>query len=233
MNVIVFAPHPDDEILGCGGVMAKHVAIGNNIYVCIATCGHPPIFNDSLMKKRKWPHILYPEIKKAHDLLGVKETFFLDCPAADMESEKRFVLNKKIVDIIQKVKPEVIYIPHFGDMQKDHTILSESIMVAVRPKGKHVVKKVYSYETLSETEWNIPHVTNIFIPNTYVDITDYLKKKLKAMNCYHSQLGDFPDPRSLRAIESLARLRGSTMFCNAAEAFMLIREYDITHKNES
>lgn len=225
MNILVFAPHPDDEVLGCGGVMLKHVANGDDVYVCVATCGHPPIFNDDIMKENGWPHTLYPEIKKAHELLGVKETFFLDFPAADIESSKRFTLNGKLIDLIQKLKPEVVYMPHFGDMQKDHTILAEAIMVAVRPKYSHNVTSVYAYETLSETEWNIPHATNCFIPNTFVNISKYLGIKLKAMECYQSQLGDFPDPRSLEAVEALAKLRGSTMGSKAAEAFMLIRNY--------
>lgn len=225
MNILVFAPHPDDEILGCGGIMAKHAAQGDSVFVCVATCGHPPIFNDDLMKEQKWPHTLYPEIKKSHEIIGVKETFYLDCPAADMESVKRFELNGKLIDLIQKIKPDEVYIPHFGDMQKDHTILAEAIMVAVRPKYKHRVQSVYAYETLSETEWNIPHAANAFIPNVYVDVSEYLPQKLNAMGCYQSQLGAFPDPRSIEAVESLAKLRGSTMGANAAEAFMLVRKY--------
>ncbi len=225
MKVLVFAPHPDDEVLGCGGVIAKHIAKGNDVYVCVATCGHPPIYSDDLMKQKGWPHTLYPEIKKAHELLGVKETFYLDFPAADMESAKRFTVNGKLIEIIQQIKPNVVYMPHFGDMQKDHTLLAEAIMVAVRPKYAHKVECVYAYETLSETEWNIPHSSFAFIPNTYVDISNYLEYKLKAMNCFQSQLGVFPDPRSLEAVESLARLRGSTMGAKAAEAFMLIRNY--------
>lgn len=226
MNILIFAPHPDDEVLGCGGIMAKYAEQGHDVYVCVATCGHPPIFDDCLMKERGWPHTLYPEISMAHKLLKVKDTVFLDYPAADLESVQRYSLNGSIMKLIQDIKPEVVFIPHFGDMQKDHTILSEAVMVAVRPKGKHVVKKVYSYETLSETEWNIPHVTNVFMPNTYVDITEYLDKKIEAMNYYQSQLGVFPDPRSLEAVEALAKLRGSTMYVKAAEAFMLIRDYE-------
>ena len=225
MNVLVFAPHPDDEVLGCGGVMVKHSKEGDSVFVCIATCGHPPIFNDDLMKEKGWPHTLYPEIKKAHEILGVQETTYLDCPAADMESVKRFALNGRIVQLIQDIKPDVVYMPHFGDMQKDHAILAEAIMVAVRPKYGHSVQTVYAYETLSETEWNIPHATNAFIPNVFVDIEDFLDSKLNAMSCYKSQLADFPDPRSLGAVEALAKVRGSTMGANTAEAFMLVREY--------
>lgn len=225
MNVLIFAPHPDDEVLGCGGVIAKHISEGDSVFVCITTCGHPPIFNDDLMKEKGWPHTLYPEISEAHKILGVTQTYYLDFPAADIESIKRFELNGRIINLIQDIKADILYMPHFGDMQKDHTILTESIMVAVRPKYEHRVKRVLAYETLSETEWNIPHSKNTFIPNVFVDIGDFMDKKLKAMNCYQSQLSDFPDPRSLEAVESLAKLRGSTMHAKAAEAFMLIREY--------
>ena len=225
MKILVFAPHPDDEVLGCGGTIAKHVMHTDEVFVCIATCGHPPIFNDDLMKEKGWPHTLYPEIKKAHDLLGVKQTYFLDCPSADLESVKRFDLNGRLINLIQEIKPEIVYIPHFGDMQKDHTLLAEAIMVAVRPKYEHRVNCVLAYETLSETEWNIPHATNCFIPNVYVDISEFLQKKKDALSCYKSQLGAFPDPRSLDAVESLAKLRGSTMGAGAAESFMLVRQY--------
>lgn len=226
MNILFFAPHPDDEVLGCGGVMAKYVEQGDSVYVCVVTSGKPPIFDDSVAVQNQWPHTLYPEIQKSHELLGVKETFFLQCPAADLESTPRYMLNQMVFEIVQKVCPEIVYIPHFGDMQKDHTITSEAVMVAIRPKGNHIVRKVYSYETLSETEWNVPHVTNVFIPNTYVDISNYLSKKLDAMSCYQSQLAEFPNPRSLEAVKALAKLRGSTMGAKAAEAFVLIREYD-------
>lgn len=225
MIILIFAPHPDDEVLGCGGIMAKYASNGDEVYVCVATCGHPPVYNDDAMKENHWPHTLYPEIKKAHELLQVKETFYLDCPAADLEAVKRYELNGKLINIVQRTKPDVIYIPHFGDMQKDHTILAEAIMVAVRPKYEHKVQYVYAYETLSETEWNIPHIKNSFIPNVFVDIEGFLDKKLQAVKCFTSQLGDFPDPRSLEAVEALAKLRGSTMCVRAAEAFMLIREY--------
>ena len=98
-------------------------------------------------------------------------------------------------------------------------------MVAVRPKQGETVRYVYSYETLSETEWNIPHAANTFIPNTFVNIEPYLEKKLQAMGCFSTQLCAFPNPRSLTAVEALARLRGSTMGAKAAEAFALVREY--------
>lgn len=225
MKILVFAPHPDDEILGCGGVMARHISEGDEVTVCIVTRGKAPLYDETVCIENGWPHQLYPEITKAHRILGVKETVFLQLPCVVLESEPRNIINGKIHEVIQRVAPDIIFIPHFGDMQKDHTIVAEAVMVAVRPKYEHRVRYVYAYECLSETEWNIPHAANCFIPNVFVDISEFMGKKLSAMECYQSQLGDFPDPRSLEAVEALAKLRGSAMNAKAAEAFMLIREY--------
>ena len=189
------------------------------------TNAFPPIGDNSKAIKNGWPINLYPEVIAAKEVLGIKEYHFLLFPAVLLETVPRNELNEKIQKLIDDIEPDVVYIPHFGDMQKDHTLTSESVMVAVRPKGSHIVSKVYSYETLSETEWNIPHVKNTFVPNTFVDISHQIDKKLNAMACYKSQLGVFPNPRSLEAVSALAKYRGSTCGEKAAEAFMLIREY--------
>lgn len=225
MKVLVFAPHADDEVLGCGGVIAKYTEMGAEVHVCIVTNAFPPIGDNGKAIKNGWPINLYPEVMAAKEILGIKEYHFLLFPAVLLETVPRNELNGKIQELIDDIEPDIVYIPHFGDMQKDHTLTSEAVMVAVRPKGNHIVSKVYSYETLSETEWNIPHTRNAFIPNTFVDISDQIDKKLNAMVCYKSQLGEFPNPRSLEAISSLAKYRGSTCGGKAAEAFMLIREY--------
>lgn len=225
MKVLVFAPHTDDEIIGCGGTIARHVAEGADVYTCIVTSGQPPVFDNSKAKENGWPCIDYLECEESRKVLGIKETYYLQFPAVLMEQCSRYDVNGKILDVINKVKPDIIYMPHFGDMQKDHTIVAEAIMVAVRPKYAHVVEYVYAYETLSETEWNIPHVSNVFIPNVFVDISNYIELKIEAMKCYRSQLCEFPNPRSLKAIRANCELRGSTMGAEAAEAFMLIRHY--------
>lgn len=218
MSILVIAPHADDEILGVGATMAKHIDKGENVYVCIATRGIEPLFDEEYM------NILRNETKKAHSLLGVKDTFFLELPAVMLEQIPRHEINEKLSDIIYKVKPDIVYIPHFGDMQKDHQIIADAAMVAVRPKYEHKIKEVYAYETLSETEWNIPHNANAFIPNVFSDVSDYLEMKIAALKCYESQLSFFPNPRSLEAIEALAKYRGSTINVVAAEAFSLIRK---------
>ena len=218
MKVLVVAPHPDDEILGAGATMAKHVAEGDTVYVCVATKGAAPLYSEEGVA------YIREELKKAHKIIGVTESFFIDFPAVMMEEVERYKINGKMQDLINQLTPDIIYMPHFGDMQKDHSMVAESVMVAVRPKQKHKVKAVYAYETLSETEWNIPHTANSFIPNVYNDVSDFIDTKIKALRCYQSQLSPFPNPRSEEAVLSLAKYRGSTVLVKAAEAFMLIRE---------
>lgn len=217
MNILVIAPHADDEILGVGASMAKYIANKDKVYVCIITRGVEPLFNIEIVEKVRNETIL------AHKLLGVTETFFLDFPAVMLEKVNRYEINDKIFEVIKQLKPDIVYIPHFGDMQKDHKIVAEAAMVAVRPKYDHKIREVYAYETLSETEWNNPHSSNAFLPNVYNDVSEYLDKKIEVMKCFESQLSEFPNPRSLKAIEVLAKYRGSTINAKAAEAFMLIR----------
>lgn len=215
MNVLIVAPHADDEVLGVGGTIGKYVEEGHNVYICVVTSGHPKMFPEETLTK------LRMEALNSHDFLGVTETIFLDFPAVLLSEVPKHEVNAKINDVIERINPQVVFIPHYGDMHLDHHIVSQSTMVGVRPIKEQKVLEVYSYETLSETEWNVPHVSNAFIPNTYVDID--LSKKIKAMSYFTTQLTQFPHPRSNEAIESLAKLRGSTVGVQTAEAFCLIR----------
>lgn len=217
MNVLVVAPHADDEILGVGATIAKYVDEGHDVYICVVTSGHPSMFSKEVLKK------LRSETIDSHKYLGIKETFFLEFPAVLLSEIPKHEINAKINTVLDEVKPDVVFIPHYGDMHLDHYIVSQAAMVGVRPIKDHKVLEVYSYETLSETEWNVPHVSNVFIPNSFVNVSNYLDKKLKAMSYFTTQLTQFPHPRSLEAITSLAKLRGSTVGVNAAEAFCLVR----------
>ncbi len=220
MRILVFAPHADDEVLGVGGTMARYTEEGNQVYVCVVTVGQASMFPQSVITA------IRGEALAAHNLLGVHESVFLELPAVLLSEVPRYEINGKLCKVVEKVKPDIVYIPHFGDMHYDHTLVAQAAMVAVRPINGCTIKEVYSYETLSESEWNTPHVVNSFIPNTYVDISSQLDKKRKAMECYQSQLKEFPHPRSIRALESLAALRGSTVGINAAEAFCLLRKIE-------
>lgn len=218
MRVLVIAPHPDDEIIGVGGTIAKRTKNGDEVYVCIITKGIEPIFDEEFVERGR------RECRKADAMLGVMETIFLDFPAVMLESVPRYKLNDKIVGVVQQIKPDEIYIPHRGDMQIDHQITVDATMVAVRPRGTWYPQRVYAYETLSETGWNIPNVANEFIPTVYENITGFLENKLKAMSVFQSQLIPFPGARSIDAIDALAKYRGATVNLEAAEAFSLVRE---------
>lgn len=216
-NVLVFAPHPDDEILGCGGTMLKHIKNGDNVFVCIVTHGEPPLYPlDANV-------LMQNTVRECHKWMGVKETFFLNFPTTMLEKVDRYQINDAVHKVIVQTNANVVYVPHFGDMQKDHQIVVDSCMVALRPKYDSKVESIYGYETLSETAWNIPAVQNEFIPNAFFDISDFLDGKIKAMSFYESQVGEFPNARSYGAIEALAKYRGALMNMKAAEAFMVLR----------
>ncbi len=218
MKVLVIAPHPDDEIIGVGGTIAKRVAHGDDVYVCIVTKGKPPLFDENGVEQVR------KECREADALLGVKETIFLDFPAVMLETVPRYIFNRKVSEVVQQIQPDEVFIPHRGDMQIDHQMVVDAAMVAVRPRGPYYPKRVYAYETLSETGWNIPNTVNEFIPTVYENITDTLAMKISAMSVYESQLAPFPAARSIGAIEALAKYRGSTVNLFVAEAFYLIRE---------
>ncbi|MBR1431788.1 PIG-L deacetylase family protein [Ruminococcus sp.] len=221
MNVLVIAPHPDDEIIGVGGTIAKRVSEGHNVYVCVVTKACPPLFSEELVEQGR------KECREADAFLGVKETLFLDFPAVMLETVPRHELNGKLLKTILDIKPDEVYIPHRGDMQLDHKMIVDAAMVALRPKYDHVVKRVYAYETLSETGWDIPNTMNEFIPTVYENISSTIEQKLGALNIFQSQLSEFPNARSIGAVEALSRYRGATVSVEAAEAFSLIREIKI------
>lgn len=218
MRVLVIAPHPDDEIIGVGGTIAKRSKAGDEVYVCVVTKGGLPLFNPEFIEQGR------RECQEADAKLGVMETIFLDFPAVMLETVPRYEFNGKIAEVVQRIKPDEIYIPHRGDMQIDHQMVVDAAMVAVRPRGKNYPKRVYAYETLSETGWNIPNTVNEFIPTVYEDISDTFREKLEAMKTFQSQLAPFPEARSIGAIEALAKFRGATVSVEAAEAFSLVRE---------
>lgn len=217
-RILVIAPHPDDEMIGVGGTIAKRAAHGDSVFVCVITKGVEPLFAAELVSRTR------QECREADQLLGVEETIFLDFPSVMLETVPRYELNGKISEVVQRIKPDEAYIPHRGDMQLDHQMVVDAAMVALRPKYQHVVKRIYAYETLSETGWNIPNTVNEFIPTVYEDISDYIDAKLSAMRLFETQLEPFPAARSIGAIEALARYRGTTVGVTAAESFVLIRE---------
>ncbi|MFA5878138.1 MAG: PIG-L deacetylase family protein [Candidatus Staskawiczbacteria bacterium] len=227
MKVLVVAPHPDDEVLGCGGTIKRYVNQKNEVYLCIVTCGYTPDWSTEFIKNRK------KEIECANKTLGIKETFFLDLPTVKLDTVPQKKLNDLILSCVEKIEPDCVYIPHRGDLNKDHQLVFESALVVSRSKPGSCIKKVFSYEVPSETEWGQPKIKklhDVFLPNVYVDIKDTLETKLKAMKCYKSELRAFPHPRSLKGIIVLSEKRGMEAGLENSEAFVLIKEI-VNNKN--
>ena len=218
MRIVVVAPHPDDEVLGCGGVMARHAADGDEVFVIVATRGAPELYSDESVERTR------AEARQAHVLLGVRETRFLDFSAPKLDVTPGHLIADALAKQFQELRPERVYLPHHGDMHGDHGRNYHATLVAARPLASCSVKQLLCYETLSETEWAPPIDSAVFYPTVFVDIAAHLPKKLQAMQCFASQLKPAPNPRSLAAIEALARYRGSTVSVHAAEAFVLIRD---------
>ena len=167
------------------------------------------------------------EVLRVNKILGIKKTYFLDFPTVKLDTIPQKELADSISRVVNEMKPEVVYIPHKEDVNKDHQLVFEAAMVATRPKPASGIRKVICYEVLSETEWAAPFVDSAFAPNVFVNISEMLETKLKAMSEYKSELKEFPHPRSLEAISALAKMRGAAVGVEAAEAFMLVREIQI------
>lgn len=218
MKVLVVAPHPDDEVLGVGGTIARYAEEGAEVHVVVLTRGFPPDYPaDAYLDARR-------EASSAHQVLGVKNTIFLDLPAARIDTVPHRDVNAQIVKVFQEVQPDIVFVPFVGDIHLDHQLAFLSTLVAARPNHPLAPKAVYAYETLSETNWNAPYLAPNFVPNVYIDISAHLETKLKAMQMYASQIQPFPSERSEETLRALATLRGSTIGRYAAEAFYLVRQ---------
>ena len=217
-NVLVIAPHPDDEVLGCGATIAKLVSEGNNVYILVATRGTERFYSDDKIQNVR------NEALKAHILLGVKKTFFLDFPAPELDTVALADISREFSSIINELNIQSLFLPHRADIHNDHQVVFNAGIVAARPVGTCPVTEIYAYETMSETEWAAPFGDAVFIPNMFVDVFSFFEKKTEAMKCFKSQLRDFPNPRSIEALTALAQYRGATVGFKAAEAFSIIRQ---------
>ena len=219
-TVVVIAPHADDEVLGCGATIARHVSEGDKVVVAIMTnanIGAPELFSSDYID------MVRSETKLAHKILGVSDTIFLDYPAPMLDQFPSYKISIKISKILDKYKPKYLYLPFPGDMHLDHRVVYQAALVAARPQGDYSVKNIFCYETLSETDWS-PTINNeYFAPNYFVNITDFFDKKIEAIKCFSSQLKKSPHPRSIEALTHLSGYRGATIGVNKAEAFKIER----------
>jgi LmbE family N-acetylglucosaminyl deacetylase len=217
-RILVIAPHPDDETLGAGGAIAKFSSNGHEVHVLMISGHLPPLYEQKDYERT------VREARKAFDILGVTDSTFLEIPSTMIGDIPHHELNKKIFKVIENIKPHIVLCP-YPDRHIDHKLVFESTMVATRPVGVgKKIEMVAAYETLSETHWNAPHIEPNFTPNWVIDVTDYFAIKLKALKCYESQISEFPGPRSLEAVEALAKFRGTQSGFSFGEGMHIIRK---------
>ncbi|MBP9853713.1 MAG: PIG-L family deacetylase [Candidatus Omnitrophica bacterium] len=220
-RILIVAAHPDDEILGCAGTVARFVKEGAEAFTLILGEG-----KTSRDKKRDVSHkkeeidLLRKEIKKANSLIGVQDVFIRDLPDNRFDQLDLLDVVKEVEEVKKKIKPDIIFTHHEHDLNIDHLVTFRAVMTATRPMKDETVKELYSYEVMSSTEWRFPLT---FSPNTFVDISKFIDSKLKAMAMYESELCEYPHPRSLEGIKLVAQNWGMKTGVKYAEAFQLIR----------
>lgn len=218
MRVLVIAAHMDDEVLGMGGTIAKHVKAGDDVTVCIAC-------------KRAYNHQFDPGVvqeekeatKSAAEILGYKDVRFLDL-RDELLDERLLDVIVPLEECVLKVMPSVVYTHHRGDSNQDHRAVFHATLIACRTVSSPKVPRLLAYEVASSTDIAPPFPEYAFQPNFYVNISDFLDRKIEAMKAYKRELREFPHPRSAKGIEVLAQKRGMEIGFLAAEAFMVIRD---------
>lgn len=216
MNILVVSPHPDDETLGAGGTICRYVDEGHDVFwLNVSTMKNSGLFAENVMQHRE------KQIKDVVKFYGIKKYYQLDFPTTKLEEIETSQAIGKISKIISEVKPEIIILPDYNDAHSDHKYVFDWCYACTKTFRYPYIKQVLTMEILSETDFGRPE--NPFLPNYYVDISNYMNDKLEALKIYDTELGEPPFPRSLKNVEALANLRGATAGVMYAEAFRLIK----------
>ena len=226
-SIMVIAAHPDDEVLGCGGTIAWHTDNNHEVNVLIVSEGITSRSNNrDSIKNKDFLTDLKKNAEKANEILGVRGIQFLDYPDNRLDSVDRLDVIKSIEKAISENKPDTIYTHFASDLNIDHRIVQEAVITAARPLPGNQIKTVLSFEIASSTDWQTSGKYQSFSPNWYVDISKHLDRKLSALEIYSSEMRDWPHARSIEAIQYNAKLRGSQIGTDAAEAFQLLRHLE-------
>lgn len=224
MRILVVAAHPDDEVLGCGGTMARLAREGHSVFVAIlgegitSRCASPDQADqEDLQKLRRCS-------RDAAKLLGVSELFQHNFPDNRFDTVPLLEVVKHLEGIVQRIRPELVFTQHGGDLNIDHAITFRATLTATRPLANSPLRAVYAYEVPSSTEWSFQQFAPMFRPTVFRDIGKTLEVKLAAMQIYEDEGRPFPHPRSMENLSAVAQHWGSVAGLHAAEAFELIRE---------
>lgn len=222
-TILVVAAHPDDEILGVGATIAKHIKNGDVAYALILGEGQTSRTETREETDQEAVRCLHEDSVRASKIIGYKDIFFENFPDNRFDRVDLLDIVKVVEKYIQSIKPDIIYTHHAGDLNIDHVYTNRAVMTGTRPVNDYCVKEIYCFETMSSTEWNFLGGDMAFCPDTFVDVEETFEKKIEAMKCYKSELGDFPHPRSLENLKIYAKRWGSVTGCNFVEAFETLR----------
>jgi LmbE family N-acetylglucosaminyl deacetylase len=217
-RVLVFAAHPDDEVLGMGGTIAWHAALcADEVRIVCVTDGSSTQYPGDAEKRAQKED----EARRAAAELGVEDYVHLDLPDMRLDTLAHVEVNRVVEEHVREVAPQVVYTPQ-PDVNRDHRVLFDSVAVATRPVPGQSVRRVLTYAPTSSTEWT-PAPVSWFVPNWFVDVTETLDRKLAAFRHYETELRPYPHPRSERAIRAAAEFHGASCGCEYAEPFVLVR----------
>lgn len=218
MKVLCIAPHPDDETIGAGGTIVRHTAIGDEVYWCVVTQGYaPPWPEDTLIKARE-------QIEAIQNYFGFKGVYRLGFPTVKLNTIPHIDLCSALQNVIEEIKPDIVYTSSRNDANLDHRIVYDCTLVATRPLPGNGVRRVLSYEIGYTNHFGVPSGASMFQPTVFVDISNYLDKKIGAMRFYETELRLSPHPRNVDSIRLVAKERGLCVGYEAAECFELVRE---------
>jgi LmbE family N-acetylglucosaminyl deacetylase len=223
-RILVFAAHPDDEVLGMGGTIALHATVrGDAVRIVCVTDGSSAQYPGDAAKRAQKEE----EARQAASELGVEDYVHLDLPDMRLDTLAHVEVNRVVEEHLSGFEPDVVYTPQ-PDVNHDHRALFDSVAVATRPVPGQPVRRLLTYAPTSSTEWT-PAAVNWFVPNWFVDITATLERKLASFACYETELRAYPHPRSERAIRAAAELHGASCGCEYAEPFVLVRSLERDH----
>jgi LmbE family N-acetylglucosaminyl deacetylase len=218
VRILVVGPHPDDEVLGVGGTMLRYKSEGHSVAWLIVT-KVPDDFgwNAERINRRE------KELSEVERFFALDRVFRLDFPSTKLDTVPIGAIVESMSGVVNEYGPDELFIPHLGDVHTDHQVVHRAILSCTKAFRYPSIKRVLAYETLSETEFGLDARAQ-FVPSVFVDISNFLDNKIRAMEIYASEMGEFPFPRSSLSIRSLAHYRGSSSGFEAAEAFQLLRE---------
>ena len=226
-TILVVAAHPDDEILGVGATIASRVQAGDTAYAVILGEGQTSRADHREEMSQSVVEELHKDTLAAAKHIGFKEVYFENVPDNRFDQMDLLDVVKKVEKLVRKLQPDVIYTHHKGDLNIDHRITYQAVLTATRPMQNCPVQEIYTFETVSSTEWNFAYGDMQFAPNVFVDVTAAFQKKLDAMKEYHTELCEFPHPRSLKCLEVTAQRWGSVVGKEYVEPFELVRSVKV------